>query len=62
MDEGLQFTCPVCGFIVMTPMGEADLKIHVEMHVKDFHPDMTADRIKTATKPVSVAEAYYHNI
>ncbi len=62
MEEGLQFTCPVCGFIVMTPMGEADLKIHVELRIGDAHSNMIADRIKGAIKTVSLAEAYCHRV
>ncbi len=61
-DEGLEFICPVCGFTVMTPNGEEELKMHVEMHIKVFHPDMTSDRIKGAVKTVSLAEVAYHRV
>jgi len=29
-----------CGWTLITPMGEADLKKHAMMHVADAHPGM----------------------
>lgn len=29
-----------CGWTIITPMGEADLKKHAMMHVADAHPGM----------------------
>lgn len=29
-----------CGWTMITPMGEADLKKHVMMHMQDAHPSM----------------------
>lgn len=57
MAEGLQFTCPVCGWTVMSPKGEDDIMKHVDMHGKDYHADMpmTEDQIRSATKKVSMA-------
>lgn len=56
MAEGLQFTCPVCGFTVITPKGEEDLMKHVDMHAMDFHSDMpmTHDQIMSMTKVVAM--------
>jgi hypothetical protein len=35
-----QFTCPTCGFSVVTPAGMSDLMKHVTMHKESQHPDM----------------------
>jgi len=41
-----------CGWTMITPMGEADLKEHAMMHVADAHPGMhvTNDQISKMMK------------
>ncbi len=58
MAEGLQFTCPVCGWTVLTPKGEEDLMKHVDMHSADYHADMpmTSGEIMEMTKTVEMPE------
>jgi predicted small metal-binding protein len=43
-----------CGWTLITPMGEADLKKHAKMHVADAHPGMkmTDDMMSKMMKTV----------
>jgi hypothetical protein len=43
-----------CGWTLITPMGEADLKKHAMMHVADAHPGMkvTDDMMNKMMKTV----------
>jgi hypothetical protein len=43
-----------CGWTLITPMGENDLKKHTMMHVADAHPGMkmTDDQMKKMMKTV----------
>ncbi len=58
MAEGLQWTCPVDGFTVITPKGEDDLMEHIALHGKKFHADMpmTPDQVRSTTKKVEMPE------
>jgi predicted small metal-binding protein len=58
MAEGKQFSCPVCGWTLITPKGEEDLMKHVDMHGKEYHADMpmTPDQVRSATKTVNMPE------
>ena len=51
---GTIFSCPVCGWTVVSPEGEADVLKHAEMHAKDAHAAMnlTAADIKKNWKKV----------
>jgi predicted small metal-binding protein len=46
------FTCPVCGWMVKSPLGEDDIVEHASMHGKSYHADMpmTEDQIKGMIK------------
>jgi hypothetical protein len=41
-----------CGWTLITPMGESDLKKHAMMHIADGHPSMrmTDDMMKKVMK------------
>ena len=58
MAEGLQFTCPVCSWTVITPKGEEDLNKHVQMHKQDYHADMsmTPEQARSMVKKVNMPE------
>jgi hypothetical protein len=58
MAQGLQFTCPVCGWTVITPKGEEDLMKHVDMHGTEYHVAMAMDpdQIIRMTKTVNMPE------
>jgi len=58
MAEGLQFTCPVCGWSVTTPKGEEDLNKHVGMHHEDYHADMemTPEQARSLVRRVNMPE------
>ena len=46
------FTCPVCGWMVKSPLGEDDIVEHASMHGKHYHADMpmTEDQIRGMIK------------
>ncbi|MDA4122520.1 MAG: hypothetical protein OK456_04990 [Thaumarchaeota archaeon] len=41
-----------CGWTMITPMGESDLKKHAMMHMKDAHPSMTNEQMMKMMKTV----------
>lgn len=46
-------TCP-CGWTVMSPQGEEDVKKHAAIHMRDAHPgaEMTEEEIRQNFKSV----------
>lgn len=46
------FTCPVCGWMVKSPLGEDDIVEHASMHGKEYHADMpmTEEQIRNMIK------------
>ena len=46
-------TCP-CGWTIISPQGEEDVKKHIMMHLHDTHPgtNMTEEEIRKIIKTV----------
>ncbi len=46
-------TCP-CGFTVISPQGEEDIKKHMSMHLRDSHPgtNVTEEELGKTIKSV----------
>ncbi len=36
------FSCPDCGWSVKSPLGEKDILEHVDLHVRNHHPEAVA--------------------
>ena len=53
MDMAKMITCP-CGWTIISPQGEDDVKKHVAIHMRDTHPstEMTEEEIKENMKSV----------
>ena len=50
---GKMSTCP-CGFVVISPQGEEEVKKHMSLHLRDVHPGsvMSEDELSKTIKTV----------